>query len=60
MGVSRQRGERTKWEERTMALSRLADDWNMQGNVAREKFLGVDGQRTFMNWNVIFKLFTVL
>lgn len=30
-----------------MALSRLTDDWNLQGNVAREKFWEADGQRTF-------------
>lgn len=30
-----------------MALSRLTDDWKLQGNVAREKFWEAGGQRTF-------------
>lgn len=51
---------RERGEEGKVTLSRLTGDRNLGGNVAREKFLGAGGWKTFMNWNVIFKLFTVL
>ena len=47
--MDRQEGERKRGEEGKVTLSRLTGDRNLGGgNVAREKFLGAGGWKTFI------------
>ena len=59
--MDRQEGERKRGEEGKVTLSRLTGDRNLGGEMwpGRNSW-GAGGWKTFMNWNVIFKLFRVL